>query len=173
VFIFVVIGVVLLSVVGDFANNLTREGVEAEFVSYELGDTVFISNDMTWLIDDPNQYYESALTNLESENYLVIVFFSDQGFIQIQFDIFSNDNIEIYEPSLTNEYDFSVPNSGIGFYEIEETTEPLFFRDNTLAIKGGQFHDTTIGTLITLLPVLYIIILVSGAVGYVVISKKN
>ena len=38
---------------------------------------------------------------------------------------------------------------------------------------GGQFEDTTVGSLIDLLPVLYVIILVAGTVSYVVISAKK
>ena len=38
---------------------------------------------------------------------------------------------------------------------------------------GGQFEATTTGALIDLLPVLYVIILVAGAIGYVTFSRKN
>lgn len=38
---------------------------------------------------------------------------------------------------------------------------------------GGQFESTTVGSLIDLLPVLYVIILVAGTVSYVVISAKK
>lgn len=37
---------------------------------------------------------------------------------------------------------------------------------------GGQFEATTVGSLIDLLPVLYVIILVAGAVGYIATSRK-
>jgi hypothetical protein len=39
--------------------------------------------------------------------------------------------------------------------------------------SGGQFESTTVGSLIDLLPVLYVIILVAGTVSYVVISTKK
>lgn len=39
--------------------------------------------------------------------------------------------------------------------------------------SGMDFEDTTVGSLIDLLPVLYVIILVAGAVSYVVISYKR
>ena len=32
---------------------------------------------------------------------------------------------------------------------------------------GGTFADTTVGTLIDLLPILYVIVLVAGVVGYI------
>ena len=38
---------------------------------------------------------------------------------------------------------------------------------------GGQFESTTVGSLIDLLPVLYVIILVAGAVGYIATSRKG
>ncbi len=38
---------------------------------------------------------------------------------------------------------------------------------------GMQFESTTVGSLIDLLPVLYVIILVAGAVTYVVISSRK
>lgn len=38
---------------------------------------------------------------------------------------------------------------------------------------GGQFEATTVGSLIDLLPVLYVIILVAGAVGYIATSRKG
>ena len=37
----------------------------------------------------------------------------------------------------------------------------------------GALYGTTTGALVDLLPVIYVIILVAGAVGYVVISRKN
>lgn len=42
-----------------------------------------------------------------------------------------------------------------------------------LTNSGGALYDTTTGALVDLLPVIYVIILVAGAVGYVVISRKN
>jgi len=37
---------------------------------------------------------------------------------------------------------------------------------------GGQLEGTTVGALVDLMPILYVIILVAGAVGYVA-YKKN
>lgn len=37
---------------------------------------------------------------------------------------------------------------------------------------AGMFNGTTVGTLIDFLPVLYVIILVVGAVGYIATSKR-
>ena len=37
----------------------------------------------------------------------------------------------------------------------------------------GQFEDTTVGALIDLLPVLYVIILVAAAVGYIAVSTRK
>lgn len=42
-----------------------------------------------------------------------------------------------------------------------------------LTSTGKQFENTTVGSLIDLLPVLYVIILVAGAVSYVVISTRK
>jgi hypothetical protein len=36
----------------------------------------------------------------------------------------------------------------------------------------AQFEGTTVGALIDLIPVLYVIILVSAAVGYIAVSRK-
>lgn len=38
---------------------------------------------------------------------------------------------------------------------------------------GGQFEDTTVGALIDLLPVLYVIILVAAAVGFIALGRRN
>jgi len=38
---------------------------------------------------------------------------------------------------------------------------------------GGQFEATTTGALIDLLPVLYVIILVAAAVGYIAVSRRS
>lgn len=38
---------------------------------------------------------------------------------------------------------------------------------------GAQFEDTTVGALIDLLPVLYVIILVAAAVGYIAVSTRK
>ncbi len=37
---------------------------------------------------------------------------------------------------------------------------------------AGVFNGTTVGALIELLPILYVIILVAGAVGYIATSRK-
>jgi hypothetical protein len=37
---------------------------------------------------------------------------------------------------------------------------------------GGDLEGTTVGALVDLLPVLYVIILVAGAVGYIATSRK-
>jgi hypothetical protein len=37
---------------------------------------------------------------------------------------------------------------------------------------GAQFEGTTVGALIDLIPVLYVIILVSAAVGYIAVSRR-
>lgn len=37
---------------------------------------------------------------------------------------------------------------------------------------GGSLEGTTVGALVDLLPVLYVIILVAGAVGYIATSRK-
>jgi len=38
---------------------------------------------------------------------------------------------------------------------------------------GAQFEGTTVGALIDLLPVLYVIILVAAAVGYIAVSTRK
>jgi hypothetical protein len=38
---------------------------------------------------------------------------------------------------------------------------------------GGQFEDTTVGALIDLVPVLYVIIVVASAVGFIAFSSRN
>jgi hypothetical protein len=38
---------------------------------------------------------------------------------------------------------------------------------------SGQFEDTTVGALIDLLPVLYVIILVAAAVGFIALGNRN
>lgn len=38
---------------------------------------------------------------------------------------------------------------------------------------GAQFEGTTVGALIDLLPVLYVIILVAAAVGYIAVSQRR
>lgn len=38
---------------------------------------------------------------------------------------------------------------------------------------GGSFADSTVGALIDLLPILYVIILVAGSVAYITTSKQN
>jgi len=42
----------------------------------------------------------------------------------------------------------------------------------TVLTPAGQFYDTTIGTLIDLLPILFVIILVAGVVIYVKLNDK-
>jgi fucose permease len=42
-----------------------------------------------------------------------------------------------------------------------------------LAGSSGTFTDTNIGTLIDLIPVLYVIIIVAGVAAYVVTSRKG
>lgn len=37
---------------------------------------------------------------------------------------------------------------------------------------GGSLENTTTGALVDLLPVIYVIILVAGAVGYIVTSRR-
>lgn len=37
---------------------------------------------------------------------------------------------------------------------------------------GAQFEGTTVGALIDLLPVLYVIILVAAAVGYIAVGRR-
>lgn len=39
--------------------------------------------------------------------------------------------------------------------------------------QGGALEDTTTGALVDLLPVLYVIILVAGAVGFIATSRSN
>lgn len=38
---------------------------------------------------------------------------------------------------------------------------------------AGQFYGTTTGSLIDLLPILFVIILVAGAVGYVILTRNK
>ena len=38
---------------------------------------------------------------------------------------------------------------------------------------GGQFEDTTVGALIDLVPVLYVIIVVASAVGFIAFSNRK
>jgi cell division protein FtsX len=42
-----------------------------------------------------------------------------------------------------------------------------------LTKDGGTFENTNIGTLIELIPVLYVIIIVAGVAAYVVTSRKD
>lgn len=41
-----------------------------------------------------------------------------------------------------------------------------------LTEEGGALAGTTTGSLVNLLPIIYVIILVAGAVGYIVTSRK-
>jgi hypothetical protein len=47
------------------------------------------------------------------------------------------------------------------------------FVDDLTGSGGGTFADTNIGTLIDLIPVLYVIIIVAGVAAYVVTSRKG
>jgi hypothetical protein len=38
---------------------------------------------------------------------------------------------------------------------------------------AGIYHDTAIGTLVDLIPVLYVIMIVAGVAAYVVVSRKG
>jgi hypothetical protein len=38
---------------------------------------------------------------------------------------------------------------------------------------GGAFEDTTVGALVDLLPVLYVIILVAAAIGYIAVGRSK
>ena len=44
---------------------------------------------------------------------------------------------------------------------------------NDLTTSGGALDGTTAGGLVDLLPIVYVIILVAGAVGFVATSRKN
>lgn len=44
---------------------------------------------------------------------------------------------------------------------------------NELTESGGLLHDTTAGSLVDLLPILYVIVLVVAAVSYMAIGKKQ
>ncbi|MCK9543733.1 MAG: hypothetical protein M0R03_17065 [Novosphingobium sp.] len=39
-------------------------------------------------------------------------------------------------------------------------------------VEQGVFYGTTTGSLINILPIIYVIILLAGAVGYIVTSRK-
>lgn len=38
---------------------------------------------------------------------------------------------------------------------------------------GGDFNGTTVGSLINLLPVLYVIILIAGVVGFIAVNRRG
>ncbi len=42
-----------------------------------------------------------------------------------------------------------------------------------ISITSGQYYGTTTGSLIDLLPILFVIILVVGAIGFVVIKNRK
>lgn len=42
-----------------------------------------------------------------------------------------------------------------------------------LTEDGAEFHDTTVGTLIDLIPLLYVVIIVVGVVSYVVYHTRQ
>ena len=44
---------------------------------------------------------------------------------------------------------------------------------NDLTTSGGALNGTTAASLVDLLPIVYVIILVAGAVGFVAISRKE
>ncbi len=44
---------------------------------------------------------------------------------------------------------------------------------NDLTSSGGALYGTTTGALVDLLPVIYVIILVAGAVTYVALNRKS
>lgn len=39
--------------------------------------------------------------------------------------------------------------------------------------EAGRFNGTTVGTLVDLLPILFVIVIIAGTVGAIVISKKK
>lgn len=44
---------------------------------------------------------------------------------------------------------------------------------NDLTTSGGALAGTSAGALVDLLPIVYVIILVAGAVGFIAFSRKN
>lgn len=44
---------------------------------------------------------------------------------------------------------------------------------NGLTTSGGALAGTTTGSLVDLLPIVYVIILVAGAVGFIAMSRKQ
>jgi large-conductance mechanosensitive channel len=39
--------------------------------------------------------------------------------------------------------------------------------------SAGMYNETTVGSLLEILPVLFVIILIAGTVGFIVLSKKH
>ena len=56
---------------------------------------------------------------------------------------------------------------------VSDFASDLTFAPISVGAEQGALYGTTTGALVDLLPVIYVIILVAGAVGFVVISKKN
>ena len=61
----------------------------------------------------------------------------------------------------------------VGGFADNLTVAPVTDTLGTTVETAGQYYNTTTGSLINLLPVLFVIILVAGAVGFVILSKKN
>ena len=43
----------------------------------------------------------------------------------------------------------------------------------TVLTPAGQYYDTTVGALIELLPILYVVILIAAVVGYIYFSSRD
>ena len=43
----------------------------------------------------------------------------------------------------------------------------------TVLTPAGQYYDTTVGALIELLPILYVVILIAGVVSFIYFSSRN
>lgn len=56
---------------------------------------------------------------------------------------------------------------------VTDFANDLTYAPISVGAAQGDLYGTTTGALVDLLPVLYVIILIAGAVGYIVVSKKS
>jgi hypothetical protein len=61
----------------------------------------------------------------------------------------------------------------VGTFANNLTVAPVTNTAGNVLTTGGQFYGTTVGSLIDLLPVLFVIILVAGVVGFIAMKRQN
>lgn len=63
---------------------------------------------------------------------------------------------------------------GLVFIVVGLALTPIVFEfADGLSGTGGTLEGTTAGSLVSLIPILYVLIIVAGTIGYVVFSKRS